>query len=75
MLYQLLFIIIHEQLILADIGQFEPNFNLGLQLRTLVTSAVLLYMEDAFALQIVNGKVSCLQIPILQMQSANTIIM
>lgn len=42
----------------TDLGRLEANFNLGLQLRTLVPSALLLYMEDAFALHIVNGKVS-----------------
>lgn len=42
---------------LTDLGRFEPNFRFGLQLRTHVPSAILLYIEDAFALQVVNGKV------------------
>jgi hypothetical protein len=49
----------------TDLGRFEANFNFGLQLRTLVPSAILLYMEDAFALQIVNGTVLIQQFLIL----------
>ena len=41
----------------AEIGRFELNFDLGLQLRTTRQSALLLYVEAAFALQLLNGEV------------------
>ena len=56
-MYRVLCLMMNNSLI-TDLGRFEANFNLGLQLRTLISSALLLYMEGAFALQIVNGKVS-----------------
>ena len=43
--------------LLTDVGRFAPNFKFGFQLRTLSPSALLLYIEDAFALQVVDGEV------------------
>ena len=47
----------------ADLGRFEQNFSIGFQLRTLVQTGLIFYLcsrrvDDAFAVQLIDGKVS-----------------
>lgn len=48
---------------MADLGRFEENFSIGFQLRTLDQTALIFYLfsrrlEDVFAVQMIDGKVS-----------------
>ena len=58
----------------ADLGRFEQNFSIGFQLRTLVQTGLIFYLfsrrvDDAFAVQLINGTVSTiLNLTILYIQ-------
>lgn len=48
---------------MADLGRFEENFSIGFQLRTLDQTGLIFYLfsrrvEDVFAVQLIDGKVS-----------------